>query len=86
MPTPRSAWVWVDMSPANSVANLTSTVCKPVPVAGTIKKVRVGQMLKGRGRFGDHSCSSKSAVNILSAASADIYADSRAAASRRTRR
>lgn len=74
MPTLRSAWVWVDMSPANSVANLNSTVCKPVPVAGTIKKVRVGQLLKGAAASGTFVLS-KSGVNILSAASTDLYGD-----------
>ena len=74
MPTTRSSWIWVDMSPANSVANLTQSVCKPVPAAGTIKNVRVGQLLKGAAGSGIFVLS-KSGVNILSAASTDLYAD-----------
>jgi hypothetical protein len=74
MPSPRSARVWVDLSPFQSAANDTVTVCKPVPEAGTIAVVRVVQNLLGAAASGTWTIG-KGAVNILSAASVDSQAD-----------
>ena len=42
MPTQRSSWIWVDLSPTIAVANQNQTIVKPAPVAGTIKEVWIG--------------------------------------------
>lgn len=74
MPTPRGHRVWVDMSPQLSAADTAVTVVKPVPVAGTIKVVRVVQKTLGAAASGTWVLS-KNTVNILSAASIDSQAD-----------
>ena len=74
MPTPRCAWVWVDMSPPLDTANAAQNVVKPVPEAGTIKVVRVVQKLLGAAASASFVLS-KNAINILSAASCDTQAD-----------
>lgn len=74
MPTLRSAWVWVDMSPHTSAANTDTVVIKPVPVAGTIREVHfaiVSNLATGGGIMTLH----KNAVNILSSTNIDLEAD-----------
>lgn len=71
MPTPQSAWVWVDLSPTVTVANNDRLVAKPAPVAGTIKKCIIGintRVTTGGGVV----LVSKNSVNILSAANQEI--------------
>lgn len=70
MPTPRSSWVWVDMSPHLSAANATCTISQPVPVKGRIVCVRAGQKLLGAAASNSFTLA-KGSANILSAASVD---------------
>ena len=42
MPTPQSAWVWVDLSPKIAVANTNELVIKAAPLAGTIQSCLIG--------------------------------------------
>ncbi len=71
MPTPRSSWVYVDLSPSIAVANTAVLVAKPSPVAGTIKEVWVGintVLTTGGGVV----AVAKGAANILSATNVDL--------------
>lgn len=71
MPTPRSSWVWVDLSPTIAVANNDRLVAKPVPCAGTIKEIwlSINTLLTTGGGV---VAIAKNAVNVLSATNVNI--------------
>lgn len=78
MPTLRSSWVYVDLSPTISVANNDRLVVKPVPVAGTVKEVWVSvntAVTTGGGLV----AVAKGSTNLLSATNVDLQADLSAA-------
>lgn len=78
MPTQRSSWVYVDLSPQVAVANTNWLVAKPAPVTGTIKEVWLGiNTLLTTG--GGIVAVSKNSLNILSATNVDLQADLTAA-------
>jgi hypothetical protein len=73
MPTPFSAWVWVDLSPHMAVANTSWLVAKPAPVAGTIKSCWIGintVLTTGGGTL----AVAKAGANILSSATYNLGA------------
>lgn len=73
MPTPRSAWLWLDLSPDMAVANTDELVIAAVPVAGTIKSVSICiNTLLGAG--GGTLAIAKGSANILSSATYNIGA------------
>jgi hypothetical protein len=73
MPTPRSAWIWLDLSPDIAVANTDEIIIKAVPVAGTIKSVSIAiNTLLGAG--GGTLALAKGAANVLSSATYNIGA------------
>lgn len=74
MPTLHGSWIWVDMSPFTSAANANVYVIKPVPVAGTIKEVRMS-MVEALATGGGIMTLHKNTVNILSSASLNLEAD-----------
>lgn len=80
MPSPKGAWVYVDLSPDMAVANQSEIVLKAAPVSGVIKQVRVAintLLTTGGGTL----ALAKGGVNILSATSVDLQADLVAATS-----
>jgi len=42
MPTTKSAWIWLDLSPYTTAADVSTVTVKGVPVAGTIKSIQLG--------------------------------------------
>lgn len=81
MPTPRSAWRWVDLSPSIAVANTDVLVAKPAVCTGTIKEVWVGintVLTTGGGTLavakGSATILSSSTYNLGAAATPDLVA------------
>jgi len=73
MPTPRSAWHWLDLSPDIAVANTAELVGKPSPVAGTIREVWIAintVLTTGGGVL----ALAKGGVNILSSTNYNLGA------------
>ena len=78
MPSLRSAWVWVDMSPPMDSDDTAQNVVRPIPCAGTIKTVRVVQQALGAAGSASFVLSN-TGVNVLSAASCSCATDLTAA-------
>lgn len=73
MPTLRGAWIWVDLSPTLTVANLDQLVARPAPVPGVIVSCWVGAnavLTTGGGTL----AVKKAGVNVLSSATYNLGA------------
>jgi hypothetical protein len=71
MPTVRSGWVLIDMSPTVAVANQNQLVTKPCPVEGVVREVWMSintRVTTGGGIVTVH----KNAVNLLSATNVQL--------------
>lgn len=79
MPSPKSAWVPVDLSPSIAVANTNVLVAKPAPMSGIVREVWVGintALTTGGGVV----AVARGSDNLLSATNVDLQSGVTAAA------